>query len=233
MIQYICRQGGTQSPQLCFKAWELWQLTIKNNIVLKAAHIAGKLNVLPEQLSRIVIRPTEWTLNNAVLRQIFQIRGKPMIDLFASFQNKKMDIFCTWDRHPKAHAVGAFSVTWNQMFAYAFPPICLVSKVLEHMKQGPCQVILIAPHWPRRHWYPELLQLCIAEPIRLPEIANLLSQPNSIIYHPGSKVFSLNAWLLSTDSSRQEAFRRGLEMYCPPHGGQAHRKTTLVNSKLV
>ena len=78
VIQYICRQGGTRSPQLCYKTWELWQLAIKNNIILKAAHIAGKLNILPDQLSRVVIRPTEWTLNNAVLSQIFQIWGKPL-----------------------------------------------------------------------------------------------------------------------------------------------------------
>ena len=230
VIQYICRQGGTRSPQLCYKTWELWQLAIKNNIILKAAHIAGKLNILPDQLSRVVVRPTEWTLNNAVLSQIFHIWGKPLIDIFASYLNKKMDIFCTCDHHPQAHAVDAFSVTWNLMFAYAFPPICLIPKVLEHMKQGPCQVILIAPQWPRRHWYPDLLQLCIANPIRLPEIHNLLSQPNTIIYHPDPKEFSLNAWLLSTDTSQQAAFHRKLETYCPRLGEQELKKTTLVNS---
>lgn len=29
VIQYINRQGGTRSPQLCYKAWELWQMVIK------------------------------------------------------------------------------------------------------------------------------------------------------------------------------------------------------------
>ena len=75
VIQYICSQGGTRSPQLCYKTWDLWQLAIKNNIILKAAHIAGKLNILPDQLSRIVIRPTEWTLNDTVLRKIFSDLG--------------------------------------------------------------------------------------------------------------------------------------------------------------
>ena len=230
VIQYICRQGGTRSPQLCYKTWDLWQLAIKNNIILKAAHIAGKLNILPDQLSRIVIRPTEWTLNDTVLRKIFQIWGVPIIDLFASYLNKKMAIFCTWDHHPLAYAVDAFSVTWNQMFAYAFPPICLIPKVLEHMKQGHCQVILIAPQWPRRHWYPDLLQLCIANPIKLPVTHNLLSQPNTIIYHPDPEVFNLNAWLLSTDNSLQTAFHRKLETYCPHLEEQALKKTILVNS---
>ena len=113
VVQYITRQGGTKSTQLCYKAWELWQLAIDNNIEWKAAHIAGRLNVLPDQLSRVVIRPTEWTLNNTILRKIFQIWGKPMIDLFASFQNKKMDLFCSWEHHQAAYAVDAFSITWN------------------------------------------------------------------------------------------------------------------------
>ena len=77
VVQYISRQGGTKSTQLCYKAWELWKLAIENKIELKAAHIAGRLNVLPDQLSRIWIRPTEWTLNDSILRKIFQIWEKP------------------------------------------------------------------------------------------------------------------------------------------------------------
>ena len=71
VVQFINKQGGTKSPQLCYKAWELWQMAIKNNMNLKAATIAGAANILPDQLSRIRIRPTEWTLNDKVLRQIF------------------------------------------------------------------------------------------------------------------------------------------------------------------
>ena len=229
-VQYITRQGGTKSTQLCYKAWELWQLAIDNNIELKAAHIAGRLNVLPDQLSRVVIRPTEWTLNDTILSKIFQIWGKPMIDLFASFQNKKMDLFCSWEHHQAAYAVDAFSITWNRMFAYAFPPLCLVPKVLEHMKQGQCQIVLIAPQWPRRHWYPDLLQLCVANPIRLPTIQQMLSQPGTVIYHPNPRVFSLNAWLLSTDSCQQKAFLKGLETCYQPHGELALKRTIHVNS---
>ena len=97
-----------------------------------------------------------------------------MIDLFASFHNKKMDSFCTWDHHPQALAVDVFSMSCNQMFAYAFPPICLIPKILQHMRLGQCQVILIAPQLSRRHWYPYLLEMCIANPIKLPSKAVLL-----------------------------------------------------------
>ena len=116
-------------------------------------------------------RPVEQNSNKAnrmdiercSVTQDFSYLGEPMIDLFASFHNKKMDIFCTWDHHPQALAVDAFSMSWNQMFAYAFPLICLIPKVLQHMRLVQCQVILIAPQWPRRHWYPDLLEMCIAK----------------------------------------------------------------------
>jgi hypothetical protein len=50
--KYINKQGGTNSPQLCYQVWDLWNMAIQNNIQLKAAHIAGKLNILADQLSR-------------------------------------------------------------------------------------------------------------------------------------------------------------------------------------
>lgn len=84
VVQYLNKQGGTRSPQLCLLTWELYQLTIKNEITLKAAHIIGSQNFLADSLSRVKIRPTEWTLNDSVTQKIFLTWGKPMIDLFAS-----------------------------------------------------------------------------------------------------------------------------------------------------
>lgn len=231
VVQYLNKQGGTRSPQLCLITWKIWNLAIENQMFLKAAHIAGRKNILPDQLSRVIIRPTEWTMNDTVLHQIFQIWGKPFIDLFSSFQNRKMELFCTWDPHPAALAVDALTISWNKMFGYAYPPICLIPKVLEHMKQFQCKIILIAPQWPRRHWYTQLLQLCIAQPIRLPCVPNLLRQPKTAIFHPKPGVFNLNAWLLSTDSLEHKAFLRKLENCSQHHGDLVHTETMVANSE--
>lgn len=230
VVQYVTKQGGTKSPQLCYKAWELWKLAIDNNIELKAAHIAGRLNIVPDQLSRVVIRQTEWTMNDSVLGQIFQIWDKPFIDLFASIQNRKMEMFCSWEVHPQALATDALTISWDRMYAYAFPPICLIPKVLEHMKQFQCTLILIAPQWPRRHWYTTLLQMCVAQPIRLPHRHDLLKQPKTMIFHPNPEVFNLNAWLLSTSNSDQKAFRRKLENFWLPHGEKEPKEIIHTNS---
>ena len=134
-----------------------------------------------------------------------------------------MPIFCTWDHCSKLALKMLFDAIWitlNQMFAYALPPICLFPKVLEHMKQGNCQVIMIVPQRPRRQWYPDLLQLHIANPIKLPVTHNLLSLPNMIMYHLDPKVFSLIAWLLSRDNSLQTDVHWKLETYCLHLGEQ-------------
>lgn len=231
VCQYINRMGGTKSPKLCYLTWDLWHLAIQNNIQLKAAHLSGRLNILADNLSRVKIRPTEWSLNNQVVQKLFHHWGHPMIDLFASIHNHKAPLFCTWTPHPQAMAIDALSISWERMMAYAFPPICLIPKVLQHMQQFQCQIILITPQWPRRHWYATLLQLSIAVPLKLPAIPNLLSQPNTSIHHPNPELFNLTAWLLSTEISKQKAFQKELEPYSQHPGDQELKKTILASSK--
>ena len=76
VVQYTLKDGGTRSPKLCYKAWELWQIAIDNNIQLKAAHIAGWLNILLDQFSRVDIRQMEWEINDVVLDQVFSNMGQ-------------------------------------------------------------------------------------------------------------------------------------------------------------
>ncbi|CAC5368900.1 unnamed protein product [Mytilus coruscus] len=228
----VCEQtGGTKSIHLCYKAWCLMKMAIQNNLTIRAAHIAGKLNIPANHLSRYKIQPTEWTLNNQIVQSVFAMWGEPTIDLFASVHNHKRPVFCTWLPHSNALAVDALSISWEKMWAYAFPPICLIPKVLKHISQFKCRLILIAPMWPRRHWYTELLPKSFASPIKLPTRQNLLYQPNTTIYHPNPEVFKLTAWQLSTTISEIRDFQEKLESFSEHHGDRAHTKTMLVNSK--
>lgn len=229
VVQYLNKQGGTRSPQLCYKTWDLWNLAVRFNMTLKAAHIAGKQNILADSLSRHRIRPTEWSLNRTVVQTIFHRWGYPVIDLFASAVNKQTQVFCSWIPHPEALALDALTISWENMFAFVFPPLCLVPKVLRHMSQFKCQIILIAPLWPRRNWYTELLQFLIDSPLKLPESPDLLHQANNTIWHPNPAVFKLHAWFLSTETSKIKDFLNRLEPYSQLRGGKVLKKTTPVN----
>ena len=231
VVQNCQRQGGTRSVSLCYKTWELYQMTIKHHIQIPAAHLAGHKNILANQLSRTKVLPLEWGLNDQIMNKIFAIWGKPMIDLFASDNNHKLPIYCSWIPSQKAFAIDALSIPWNNMEAYAFPPICLVPNVLAHMSLFHCRIILIAPQWPRRHWYTNLLQSLIDYPRRLPVLNNLLHQPKTRIYHPNPEMFNLTAWLLSTKISEIQGFQQKLENCSQLHGEQGHNKTMLANSK--
>ena len=229
VVQQISKHGGTKSPQLCYRTWDLWNFAIQNNIHLKAAHILGVQNELADRLSRKRVMVTEWSLHKSVVHQIFQTWGFPLIDLFASAENRQTQIFCSWIPHPEALALDALSISWENMFGYAYPPICLIPKVLQHITQFQCQIILIAPRWPRRHWYTQLLQLLVACPRKLPHRADLLLQHKALIHHPNPEVFSLHAWLLSTEISKRKAFLASLENCYRHPGGQGHRKIMPAN----
>ena len=57
------RWGGTISRPLCLEAQKLWLWAHKRNIIIRARHIPGKLNVLADTLSREgQIITTEWSL---------------------------------------------------------------------------------------------------------------------------------------------------------------------------
>lgn len=89
VVQFINRQGGTKSHQLCSLTWDLWQTAIRNNIHLSAVHIAGHKNILADHLSRFKVKETEWSLDSLVTREIFTRWGEPIIDLLQLMQTGK------------------------------------------------------------------------------------------------------------------------------------------------
>jgi hypothetical protein len=76
------------------------------------------------------------------------------------------------------------SLSWDGMFVYAFPPFCFLLQVLLKIMQSDCKIILIAPAWPKQAWFPELLLLSCARPLKLPFRRDLLSQFKGKVIHP-------------------------------------------------
>jgi hypothetical protein len=193
-----------------------WCLT--NNIQLRAAHIPGKDNSLADKLSRQLVSHLEWELHPQVAHQLFRLWPTPTIDLFASFQNTKLPKFCALHFHPQAMSTDALSMTWRGLYAYAFPPFPLIAKVLQKVQEDQAMMILIAPNWPRREWYPCLLDLLIDYPSQLPIIPNLISQDQGRHIHPNLSTLQLVAWKVSGNVLLQTAFRdKQLKHVLSPH----------------
>jgi hypothetical protein len=114
-------------------------------------------------------------------------------------------------RDPQALETDALSIPWSGLFAYAFPPFILVSKVVEKVeKDHPCELILIAPKWPNQFWYARMLDLLVDLPLVLPLRRDLLYQPHNRKLHQSLQAVSLHAWRLSSDPSKRRDFRRKL-----------------------
>jgi ribonuclease HI len=226
VISYINKAGGTRSPVLCQVAWEIFNFCILNKIQLQAVHIPGSNNLLADKLSRHLLSPTEWELNDRIVLRLFHMWTSPSIDFFASYQNKKLPKFCSLFHHPEAIHQDALSMSWNNLYVYAFPPLAILNLVLRKVASENVTMILIAPQWTRREWYPLLLDLLIDVPYRLPVMRDIVSQQQGTHLHHNPAELSLVAWLISGMPSLRKAFQEELRRRVLPQGAIAHTGTT-------
>ena len=221
VVAYVNKQGGTVSRTLCEMAEQVHRWAELHSVQLIGRYIPGHRNVIADQLSRQdQVVPTEWSLHPRVVERLFDLWGRPMIDLFASRLNKKLPLFCSLVPDPTAAMEDAFQHPWNDLFVYAFPPFALIRRVINRvLTSRGLRMILVAPLWPEREWYPDLLSLVVADPLELPLWQKLLRQPRSNVYHNGVHALRLHAWMLSSESSDREDFQSRLRAGCPPLSG--------------
>lgn len=207
VVAYLQNQGGTRCHALFLLCKEILLLCLLSHIHLVVRHIPGTFNVLADCLSRFH-NPvnTEWELRQVVFDSVVLRWDRPHVDLFATSLNHKLETFVSPVPDPLSFAVDAMSLSWDGMFAYAFPPFRFLLQVLLKIKQSDCKIILIAPAWPRQAWFPELLLLSCARPLKLPFRRDLLSQFKGKVVHPRPESLHLHAWLLSGRDSVRKAF---------------------------
>ena len=130
VVSYINKQGGTHSPNLCVEVWEILNVCLEHNIIIRVRHIPGKFNILADRLS-ILEKPikTEWALDQTVANSVFQMLNFPNVDLFATRFNHKLPLYVSLVQDNKALAIDALSMDWNHLHAYAFPPYILIPAV--------------------------------------------------------------------------------------------------------
>jgi len=213
VVSYINKQGGTRSRSLARTATEMLAYFFGLGVTIRAKHIAGKLNVLADSLSRKgQILPTEWSLSPQIFRQICKALGTPHIDLFATSLNTKLPVYVSPYPDPLAWDTDALSMSWEGIWGYAFPPTPIIPQVLNKVQSECCVILLIAPAFPGAAWFNQLLQLVVDVPRSLPPVRYLLSQPQSGVRHHLPESLALHAWLLSKEPCKLRDFRKGLPL---------------------
>ena len=113
------------------------------------------------------------------------------------------------------------------MFAYAFPPFCLIQRILAKVERDQTDMVLIVPLWTTAVWFPHLLRLLTTNPVLLPRGRNLLRLAHSGEPHPLHKRLQLLAVLISGSPSKQEVFREKLVNFYPHRIDQALTNNTM------
>ena len=126
----------------------------------------------------------------------------PNIDLFATRLNHRLPLYVSPIPDQKALSIDALSMNWNHIHAYAFPPFHLIPALINKIQVSQCKIVLIAPFWPSRSWFQELLGLLVSPPITLPVIPNLLEQLQGRFRHQIIDMLQLHVWDLSAINQR-------------------------------
>ena len=161
VVSYINKEGGMRSCPLCALLWRILTWCTRQQVILKARHIPGRLNVVADTL--IPTRPDH--LNRVVspsrglpsyMQQVAPASNRPIChevqQQVASLVSPVPD--------PLATAVDSLSLPWKDLDAYAFPPAAILSKVVEKLQDTPCKrIILIYPGWPSMPWFWDLVAM--------------------------------------------------------------------------
>ena len=136
VVAYINKQGGTHSAEMCALLWKIMTWCHHYHITLKARHIPGCLNVMADLLSRSnQVQSTEWSLHPQVFKQICQKWFTPHVDLFATHLNHKLPLYVSPVPDPKVWDIDALNINWTGLTAYAYPPMALLHRVIQKIRQ--------------------------------------------------------------------------------------------------
>ena len=106
---------------------------------------------------------SEWMLHRQVFASL-QKRWSVTVDLFATSLNHRLPVYFAPMSDPMAAGTDAMLQNWDHFEAYAFPPVAMSRQVLNKIRNSVgTRATLIAPLWPSKEWFPDLLFL-LTEP---------------------------------------------------------------------
>ena len=199
-IAYLRNQGGTRSQLLNSISQRILLWAESLTVVLALQFIMGHNNVMADALSRPnQILGSEWTLKAEVFQDLRK-RWPVSIDLLATSLNHQCCPYFPPFHDLNALGMDALLQNWNGWQAYVFPPWSFIPAVLKKLRSSSGVLLtIIAPYWPQRPWFPDLLDLVVDGPVALPLSHDLLRQPHFHRLHLGVSGLSLHAWRLSSD----------------------------------
>ena len=172
---YIRKQGGTKSFVLTQEALLLWKESIDLKITILTPHwLSTTENIMADFLSRNMMGQWELTLARSTFLTIlatFQI--SPSLDVFASCETAQLPRYMSWFPDKQAVARDAMINMWDKE-SYLFPPVPLIMKSLQRIREQEISAVMIIPKWPSALWWPMVQELMVGQPLSLPHYTECL-----------------------------------------------------------
>ena len=166
---YIRRQGGTRSDALSREACHFWELMGERGVTILTPHwISSTDNLKADFLSRHKMTVWEICLDQRIFTQIIShYKVTPTLDAFATRENAKLERYMSWHNDPLAVGRDALMHPWDEM-TYLFPPLPLIPKVVNKVREERIMAILVVPYWPSSLWWQNVQDLLLLPPLPLP-----------------------------------------------------------------
>ncbi|KAI2661423.1 Transposon Ty3-G Gag-Pol polyprotein [Labeo rohita] len=195
VVSYINHQGGLRSRPLYKLAHQILVWSQGKLLSLRAVFVPGYLNVGADVLSRQGPRPGGMDASprggEADLESVWSSPGGPVCH----------EGQCTMSplvlsSSSSSTGAGCHGTDVAEAASVRFSPIALLPGVLERVRRDGVSLLLVAPFWPGRVWFSDLISLLDGSPWEIPVRRDLLSQAGGSLLHPRPELWKL--WVVET-----------------------------------
>ena len=150
------------------------------------------------------------------------------LDLLVSRLYCQFPRYIAWKPNTGSVATDACLHPWDREYSFAFPPFSLISWVLRKILWEKIDhLIIVTPTWQTQPWYAQLLEMSVQPPFLLPQIRNLLANPQGK-NHPLEETGSprLAVWKVSGKVCKFKKFQAMLPNLSHIQGEKAQQRIT-------
>ena len=227
----IRKEGSTRSWPMSLLSCNILTLSHERGVVWDPVRVTSEENLLADAASRFQ-HVQDWSLSPSATRKIFARWGTPDVDLMASNESRKVPVFFSWSRQD-TEAWGldslAQDINWDHFqLPYCFPPFPLLQQVLDKCRQQEVhRMILVAPWWLGKPFFPALLSMLI-DVRRIPVSSQLVVDLASGNPPPDLPRLKLVACLISGRSAESASTSPGQHRLWLRHPGEAQQRSDMV-----